>query len=82
MNRPEWQNRASTWPRDHFCRNTMAPRPSRSTTWNEFLPMSMPTTAINCLGASAIAAPWVWCPAQGSLAPGAGARPDHPVSGY
>src|SRR5713226_548139 len=39
-------NRASTWPRDHFCRSTMAPRPSRPTTWNEFLPMSMPTKAI------------------------------------
>jgi hypothetical protein len=29
-------SRASTWPRDHFCRSTMAPRPSRPTTWNEF----------------------------------------------
>src|ERR1035437_529128 len=48
-------NRASTWPRDHFCRSTMAPRPSRPTTWNEFLPMSMPTKAIECLGASAMA---------------------------
>src|SRR6266849_10522167 len=46
-------NRASTWPRDHFCRSTMAPRPSRPTTWNEFLPMSMPTKAI--LRASAMA---------------------------
>src|SRR5215468_11806998 len=38
-------SRASTWPRDHFCRNTMAPRRSRPTTWNEFLPISMPIVA-------------------------------------
>src|SRR5215471_2911940 len=38
-------SRASTWPRDHFCRSTMAPRPSRPTTWNEFLPRSMPMVA-------------------------------------
>ena len=38
--------RASTWPRDHFCRSTMAPRASWPTTWNEFLPISMPITAI------------------------------------
>src|SRR5260370_41522582 len=38
--------RASTWPRDHFCRSTMAPRSSWPTTWNEFLPISMPITAI------------------------------------
>jgi hypothetical protein len=35
-------SRASTWPRDHFCRITMAPRTSWPTTWNEFLPTSMP----------------------------------------
>src|SRR5262245_29891468 len=39
-------SRASTWPRDHFCRSTIAPRRSCPTTWNEFLPISMPTTAI------------------------------------
>src|SRR2546425_1441396 len=38
--------RASIWPRDHFCRNTMAPRRSRPTTWNEFLPISMPLVAM------------------------------------
>src|SRR5580704_3214112 len=38
-------SRASTWPRDHFCRTTIAPRGSRPTTWNEFLPMSMPIVA-------------------------------------
>src|SRR5450759_5086079 len=52
-----FENRASTWPRDHFCRSTMAPCSSRPTTWNEFLPMSMPTKAIECLGASAFGAP-------------------------
>src|SRR6266436_6687896 len=43
-------SRASTWPRDHFCRSTMAPRASWPTTWNEFLPISMPITAIAVLG--------------------------------
>src|SRR5262245_39563434 len=38
--------RASIWRRDHFCRNTMAPRRSRPTTWNEFLPISMPMVAV------------------------------------
>src|ERR1700690_611077 len=38
--------RASIWPRDHFCRSTMAPHSSWPTTWNEFLPISMPMTAI------------------------------------
>src|SRR5437667_246693 len=39
-------SRVSTWPRDHFCRSTIAPRLSRPTTWKEFLPISMPITAI------------------------------------
>src|SRR5215469_16611960 len=39
-------SRASTWPRDHFCRSTMAPRRSRPITWNEFLPISMPIVAM------------------------------------
>src|SRR5215468_5867617 len=39
-------SRASIWPRDHFCRNTIAPRRSRPTTWNEFLPISMPIVAM------------------------------------
>src|SRR6516164_9337767 len=38
-------SRASTWPRDHFCRSTMAPRGFWPTMWNEFLPISMPITA-------------------------------------
>src|SRR5215813_11136371 len=38
-------SRASIWPRDHFCRSTIAPRRSRPTTWNEFLPISMPMVA-------------------------------------
>src|SRR6516165_10219000 len=42
-------SRASTWPRDHFCRNTMLPRRSWPTRWNEFLPISMPITAISLL---------------------------------
>src|SRR5262249_32327819 len=38
--------RTSIWPRDHFCRNTIAPRWSSPTTWNEFLPRSMPMVAM------------------------------------
>jgi hypothetical protein len=38
------------WLRDHFCRRTMAPRASWSTTCNGFLPISMPITAIPVLG--------------------------------
>src|SRR5215475_11334954 len=37
---------ASIWPRDHFCRRTIAPRWSSPTTWNEFLPISMPMVAM------------------------------------
>src|SRR5712671_3285477 len=39
-------SRASIWPRDHFCRSTIAPPRSRPTTWNEFLPISMPIVAM------------------------------------
>src|SRR5215475_14163284 len=38
--------RASIWPRDHFCLRTIAPRWSSPTTWNEFLPISMPMVAM------------------------------------
>src|SRR6202022_465835 len=48
-------SRASTWPRDHFCRSTMAPRLSRPMTWKEFLPISMPATAIAVLSFEDIA---------------------------
>src|SRR5215475_6621539 len=37
---------ASIWPRDHFCRRTIAPRWSSPTTWNEFLPISIPIVAM------------------------------------
>src|SRR5215469_3623414 len=39
-------SRTSIWLRDHFCRSTIAPRRSRPTTWNEFLPISMPMVAM------------------------------------
>src|SRR5213075_1252630 len=42
-------SRASTWPRDHFCRSTRAPPRSWPTRWNEFLPISMPMTATSLL---------------------------------
>src|SRR5246500_4895907 len=38
-------SRAEIWPRDHFCRSTIAPRRFWPTMWNEFLPISMPITA-------------------------------------
>ena len=38
----------------HFCRSTIAPRPSSRTTWNEFLPISMPITAIALCAVAAI----------------------------
>jgi hypothetical protein len=33
------------WLHDHFCRSTIAPRRSKPTTWNEFLPISIPIVA-------------------------------------
>src|SRR5262249_34464656 len=54
--------RASTWPRDHFWRNTIAPRSSSPTMWNEFLPISMPTTAIAICDVAGMACSLVWAP--------------------
>src|SRR5262245_26372218 len=48
-------SRASTWPRDHLCRSTIAPRRSKPTTWNAFLPMSMPIVVISIFDLSDIA---------------------------
>src|SRR5258705_10435233 len=53
-------SRASTWPRDHFCRSTMLPRRSWPTMWNEFLPISMPITAISLLSFSDMACSFVF----------------------
>src|SRR6266478_4106968 len=76
-------SRVSTWPRDHFCRSTIAPRPSRPTTWNEFLPISIPITAITLLSFSDMACSFRWVPPASLLADrGAGARLDHPISGH
>src|SRR5256885_13575540 len=63
-------SRASTWPRDHFWRSTRAPRRSWPTMWNEFLPISMPITAILLLSFSDMACSFVFgAPCQfGSLA--------------
>src|SRR4029453_7624528 len=56
-------SRASTWPRDHFWRNTRAPRRSWPTMWNEFLPISMPITASLLLSFSDMACSFVFrCP--------------------
>src|SRR5262245_45327334 len=53
-------SRASTWPRDHFCRSTILPRRSWPTRWNEFLPISMPITAISLLSFSDMARSFVF----------------------
>src|SRR6266478_5006240 len=63
-------SRVSTWPRDHFCRSTIAPRPSRPTTWNEFLPISMPITAITLLSFSIMACSFHLAPPASLLADG------------
>src|SRR5262245_56178910 len=74
-------SRVSTCPRDHFCRSTIAPRRSWPTTWNEFLPISMPITAIALLSFSDMAFSLTLVPrGQFRLLAGAGARPDHPIS--
>src|SRR5215475_9665046 len=71
----------STCPRDHFCRSTIAPRPSRPTTWNAFLPISMPITAVTPLVSSAMGVLLSLNASVSLLADSAGARPDHPISG-
>src|SRR5262250_2447768 len=53
-------SRASTWPRDHFYRSTILPRRSWPTRWNEFLPISMPITAISLLSFSDMACSFVF----------------------
>src|SRR6516225_11389230 len=54
--------RTSTWLRDHFWRNTMPPRTSKPTTWNEFLPISIPITVIVLLSLWDMGAPCLWRP--------------------
>src|SRR6516162_9671405 len=59
----------------------MAPRSSNPTTWNEFLPISMPITAIALLRLWDMACSFVFgAPCQIRHWRGAGARPDHPIS--
>src|SRR6267154_975332 len=57
-------SRASIWPRDHFCRSTIAPRRSRPTTWNEFLPILMPIVAIVAIDLSDMAVLHLLAPFQ------------------
>src|SRR5229473_2080343 len=74
-------SRASTWPRDHFCRSTMAPRASWPTTWIlADIDADHGDRGIGCLGHGVLLVFGAPCPA--SLAGGAGARPDHPISGH
>ncbi len=50
--------------------------------WNEFLPISMPTTATRrCARSGTLRAPCLGAPGQ-LIAGRAGARPDHPFSGH
>src|SRR5262249_56808166 len=74
-------SRDATCPRDHFCRSTIAPRPVSPTTWNEFLPISIPITAITPLGSSAMGILLSLNASFQLIADSAGARPDHPISG-
>jgi hypothetical protein len=75
-------SRASSWPRDHFCRSTILPRRSWPTRWKEFLPISMPITAISLLSFSDMACSLSSLPpSPASFAGGAGARPDYPING-
>src|SRR4029450_6450807 len=73
--------RASTWLRDHFWRNTMPPRSSKPTTWNEFLPISIPITVIVLLRLWDMGCSLSLAPLARFVAGGAGARPDHPING-
>src|SRR6516162_1166465 len=59
----------------------MAPRSSNPTTWNEFLPISMPITAIALLRLWDMACSFVFgAPCQIRHWRGAGTRPDHPIN--
>src|SRR6476659_10150451 len=59
----------------------MAPRSSKPTTWNEFLPISMPITATALLRFWDIACSFVFGAPCQIRRWRAGARPDHPISG-
>jgi hypothetical protein len=61
-------SRASTWPRDHFCRSTMPPRVSWPTTWNEFLPISGRSRRSRYWVSETWRAPCLGAPGQLSLA--------------
>src|SRR5215467_1645042 len=75
-------SRTSIWLRDHFCRSTIAPRRSRPTTWNEFLPISMPMVAMVAIDLLDMAVLHLTlAPSQHYSPVGAGARPDHSISG-
>src|SRR5262249_39426350 len=73
--------RASTWLRDHFWRSTMLPRQSKPTTWNEFLPISIPITLIVLLRLWDMGCSLSLAPLARFVAGGAAARPDHPITG-
>src|SRR5215510_15749445 len=63
-------------------RSTIAPRRSWPTTWNEFLPISMPmvaTVAVDLLDMAVLHL--TLAPSQHHSPSGAGARPDHSISG-
>src|SRR6476620_10365069 len=74
--------RTSTWLRDHFWRNTMPPHTSKPTTWNQFLPMSIPITVTVLLRVWDMGCSLSLAPLARFVAGRAGARPDHPISGH
>ena len=69
---------ADAEPRDHFCRSTIAPRPSSPTTWNDRYQCRLRQSH------SVLSQPWrpprLGAPGQ-FIAGGARAWPDHPITG-
>jgi hypothetical protein len=69
-------------PAIYFWRNTMPPRSSKPTTWNEVLPISIPITVIVLLRLWDMGCSLSLAPLARFVAGGAGARPDHPIKGH
>src|SRR3984893_4221540 len=73
--------RASTWPRDHFCRSMIAPRslwPTKRVLAD--IDADHGDCALQLLGHGVLLV--FGAPSQHPIAGGAGARPDHPISGH
>src|ERR1700730_13102808 len=73
--------RASTWPRDHFCRSMIAPRslwPTKRVLAD--IDADHGDCALQLLGHGVLLV--FGAPSQHPIAGGAGARPDHPITGH